>query len=34
MGSLERYFKGLTDHKGFQAFLRVTGVFQKTCPRY
>ncbi|KAF6844234.1 reverse transcriptase domain protein [Colletotrichum musicola] len=35
MGSLERYFKGLsTDHEGFQAFLRVTGFFQKVCPCY
>ncbi|KAF6814011.1 reverse transcriptase domain protein [Colletotrichum plurivorum] len=35
MGSLERYFKGLiTDHIGFEAFLRATGFFQKICPRY
>ncbi|KAF6800186.1 reverse transcriptase domain protein [Colletotrichum musicola] len=35
MGSLERYFKGLiTDHRGFQAFLRVTDFFQKICLRY
>ncbi|KAF6829533.1 reverse transcriptase domain protein [Colletotrichum musicola] len=35
MGSLEQYFKGLiTDHQGFQAFLRVTDFFQKIYPRY
>ncbi|KAF6825116.1 reverse transcriptase domain protein [Colletotrichum plurivorum] len=35
MGSLELYYKGLiTDHQGFQAFLRVTDFFQKICPPY
>ncbi|KAF6832715.1 reverse transcriptase domain protein [Colletotrichum musicola] len=35
MGSLERYFRGLiTDYEGFHTFLRVTGFFQKICPRY
>ncbi|KAF6812131.1 reverse transcriptase domain protein [Colletotrichum musicola] len=35
MGSLEWYFKGLiTDPQGFQAFLRVTDFFQKSCLRY